>query len=123
MTGKLSGSFIFSILDDKNNIWLIRGDNPLSILHFPEKRMYVYASTDEILYKSIVDSVLFDDLKRGKYQQIPITTGTIMKIKPSGEIQRENFIFREHISLAWWEFSYFKDPYAVDHGSDCRAIR
>ncbi|MBQ7923126.1 MAG: hypothetical protein IJ325_11230 [Clostridia bacterium] len=85
--------------------------------------MYVYASTDEILYKSIVDSVLFDDLKRGKYQQIPITTGTIMKIKPSGEIQRENFIFREHISLAWWEFSYFKDPYAVDHGSDCRAIR
>ena len=114
MTDKISGSFTFSIIDDRHNIWLIRGDNPLSILHFPEKRMYVYASTDEILYKSIIDSFLFDDLKHGKYEEIPITTGTILKIKPSGDIERESFIFREHISPAWWEFEYFKDPSPVD---------
>ena len=100
MTDRISGSFTFSILDDRNNVWLIRGDNPLSILHFPDKRMYVYASTDEILYKSIVDSFLFDDLRHGKYEEIPITISTILKIKPSGEIERENFIFREHISPA-----------------------
>lgn len=58
--------FTFSILDDRNNVWLIRGDNPLSILHFPDNRMYVYASMYEILYKSIVDSFLFDDLRHGK---------------------------------------------------------
>ncbi|MBQ8370492.1 MAG: class II glutamine amidotransferase [Clostridia bacterium] len=124
MTGKISGSFAFSILDDRNNIWLIRGDNPISILHFPEKRMYVYASTDEILYKSIVDSFLFEDMKHGRYEEILIPTGTIMKIKPSGEIERENFIFREHISPAWWEFGYFKDPYAVDPDEEyLRAIK
>ena len=64
MSETVMGSFSFSILDDENSLWLVKGDSPLSILHFKEKKIFVYASTDEILYKAIIDSLLFIDLKR-----------------------------------------------------------
>lgn len=49
MAEAVEGSFCFSIMDDKDNLYLVKGDNPLSLLHFKEFQMYVYASTDEIL--------------------------------------------------------------------------
>ena len=72
MAETVTGSFSFSILDDKNSIWLVKGDSPLSILHFPEKQIYVYASTDKILYKALVDSPLFENLRKGMCENIPI---------------------------------------------------
>ncbi|MDD4689407.1 MAG: class II glutamine amidotransferase [Eubacteriales bacterium] len=51
MAENVEGSFSFSILDDKDNTYLVKGDNPLSILHFPKHKIYVYASTDEILFR------------------------------------------------------------------------
>lgn len=104
MAETVSGSFSFAILDDKNSIWLVKGDNPLSILHFPEKKMYVYASTDEILYKAIVDSMLFTDLKHGRFSEVPIDDGTILKIKPDGILEHETFHFYESVGFAWWEY-------------------
>lgn len=59
MAETVKGSFSFSILDSKNNIYLVKGDSPLSVLHFPKLKLYVYASTDEILYKALIDSPIF----------------------------------------------------------------
>lgn len=33
MAETVEGSFSFSMLDDKNNVWLVKGDSPLSIIH------------------------------------------------------------------------------------------
>ena len=104
MAETVSGSFSFAILDDKNSIWLVKGDNPLSVLHFPEKQMYVYASTDAILYKAVVDSMLFTDLKNGRFTEVPIDEGTILKIKPDGTLEKETFHFYESAGFAWWEY-------------------
>lgn len=104
MAETVHGSFSFAILDDRNSIWLVKGDNPLSVLHFPDKRMYVYASTDEILYKSIVDSMLFTDLKNGRFAEVPIEEGTILKIKTDGTLEKETFHFYEAVGFAWWEY-------------------
>ena len=104
MAETVQGSFSFAILDDRNSIWLVKGDNPLSVLHFPEKKMYVYASTEEILYKSVVDSMLFEDLKKGRYTEVPINEGTILKINPDGTLEQETFHFYESVGFAWWEY-------------------
>ena len=48
MAEAVEGSFSFSILDSNNSIWFVTGDSPLSILHFPDLGLYVYASTEEI---------------------------------------------------------------------------
>ena len=75
MAEKTDGSFSYSLLDEENNIYLVKGDSPLSILHFQKLKMYVYASTDEILYKALVDyQPLFKalksrDLNKSKFQK------------------------------------------------------
>ena len=107
MAESVQGSFSFAILSDRDEIYLVRGDNPLSVLHFPEKQMYVYASTDEILFKAIVDSMLFEDLKKGRFTSIPVEEGTILKINPDGTLEKEKFSYYESYGLAWWEYGFY----------------
>ncbi len=49
-------------------------------MHFKKKQVYVYASTISILWKALVDTELFHDLKRGDYEDIEIQEGEIFKI-------------------------------------------
>ena len=114
MSETVSGSFSFSILDQHENLWLVKGDNPLSILYFPKKQIYVYASTDEILYKAIIDSPLFDELKSHAYEEIPITDGTILKINADGTLESASFKMREsYYRTGWWEYGFYADPVIV----------
>lgn len=106
MAEEVEGSFSFSILDDKNNLYLVKGDSPLSILHFPELRMYIYASTDEILYKGIVDSPLFDELIQKRYEKIPIEEGQILKITSSGLLEYSRFNYTYSYSMRWWDYGF-----------------
>ena len=107
MAETVSGSFSFSILDDQNNVYLVKGDSPLSILHFPNERIYVFASTDEILYRSLIDSPLFDMLKEKEYEKIPITCGTILKIGADGKLETESFHFSDYVGRGWWEYGRY----------------
>lgn len=108
MAERTEGSFSYSIIDDKNNIWLVKGDSPLSILHFPKLKMYVYASTDEILYKALVDyPPLFKALKNGDFEEIDISEGDILKIRPDGILERNTFEYSYFYSRGWWEYGSF----------------
>lgn len=108
MAERTEGSFSYSILDDKNNIWLVKGDSPLSILHFPKLKLYVYASTDEILYKSLVDyPPLFSALKKGEFEEIKISEGDILKIRPDGIIERNTFEYSYYYGRGWWDYDSF----------------
>lgn len=107
MAEKVEGSFSFSILDDRNNLYLVKGDSPISILHFQELKLYVYASTDEILYKALVDSPLFSQLKRGECEEIKISEGEILKISCNGKISNESFQYNHYYGRNWWDFGSF----------------
>ena len=105
MAETVSGSFSFSLLDSRNNLYLVKGDSPLSILHFPKLKLYVYASTEEILFKALIDSPIFPSLKRGEYEQIPIDEGDILKICPNGRIERGAFDFCHYRGrYNWWDY-------------------
>lgn len=107
MAEAVDGSFSFSILDDKNNIWLVKGDSPLSILHFPKLKMYVYASTDEILYKALVDfQLLFKELKKGDFEEIKIAEGDILKICSDGKLERSIFEYSCYYGSGWWDYGF-----------------
>lgn len=108
MADRTEGSFSYSILDDKNNIWLVKGDSPLSVVHFPKLKMYVYASTDEILYKALVEfSPLFSELKTGNFEEIPHSEGEILKIRHDGIIERGTFEYRYYYSRGWWNYGSY----------------
>ena len=108
MAQKTEGSFSYSLVDDTNNIWLVKGDSPLSILHFPKMKIYVYASTDEILYKALVDYLpLFKALKSGEYEEIKITEGDIFQIRHDGIIEKSTFEYSYCFSRNWWDYGSF----------------
>ena len=104
MAEQVEGSFSFSILDQRDNLYLIKGDSPISILHFPKEKIYVYASTDSILYRALIDSPLFVSLKKGEYQDVPIQAGEILLIHPNGQIERSTFHFKYTQGRNWWEY-------------------
>ncbi len=129
MAEAVRGSFCFSILSDRNDLYLVRGDNPLALLHFPAKRMYVYASTEEILYRALVLSPLFDDLKHGEFEAIPLKMGTVTHISSHGKLTSEDFDFTEAYTRPWWEYSLGEHEYtgilhsvAVSCGIDPTAV-
>lgn len=110
MVESISGSFAFSILDSSDTLWLIRGDSPLSLVHLPKYRLYVYASTDEILYKSLVDTKLFNEIKTGSFEEITVRPGDILRILPNGKILTDKFFYTDYSDFHWWDYS-LKDDY------------
>jgi len=99
MAEDICGSFTFSILDDKGNIHLIKGDSPLHILHFPKLKLYVYASTESILWTALIETNLFDSLKKKEYTEIPVKEGDILTITKKGKLIHEKFNYIESYSI------------------------
>lgn len=107
MAQAVRGSFTFTLLDDKNNIFLIKGDNPLSIIHFTALGLYVYTSTEQILWRALSTSMLAE-LKSGRYKEVHIEQGQILKITPEGTLAWGDFEFLSDCFMSgkykWWDF-------------------
>ena len=83
MAEKTEGSFCYTILDRKDNLYLVKGDNPLALYKF--NGFYLYASTDEILTRAIKKIGLKN------YSKVNISCGDILKINPYGSIEVQRF--------------------------------
>ena len=81
MAEALDGSFTITVLDEKGSLYLVKGDNPLTLLHFPTLGAYLYASTQEILDRALMELGLIG-LSR---ETIPVEQGDILKIDAGGE--------------------------------------
>ena len=120
MAEKVDGSFSFTILDEENTLWFVKGDSPLSIIHFPDKKVYAYASTDEILYKGLISTEFFKEIKIGNFEEIDIQEGQILSIHPDGTIKANKFDYINDYygNYCWWSYgrSMFsgKSNYADD---------
>jgi glucosamine 6-phosphate synthetase-like amidotransferase/phosphosugar isomerase protein len=100
MAEELLGSYTFSILDADNNLWLVKGSNPLHLIHFPDLQLYVYASTQEIMNKAL-KSVR---LRKIRHTVIDTREGDILHIDRYGNIQRGKFTPKED---DWQSFRCF----------------
>ena len=105
MAENVSGSFSFSMLDDGNNHYLVKGDSPITMLHFAKSKVYVYASTDEILWKALINTELFQQLKRGGFEEIILNEGQILKIHSTGKLEYADFKYSDcYSSYNWWNY-------------------
>lgn len=93
MAEAVKGSFTFTMNDTKDNLWLVKGDSPLSIIHFPKLKMFVYASTDNILFSALSQTDFVKDIKSGDFDIIEIAPGDIFKIDKYGIITKDSFNF------------------------------
>lgn len=97
MAEQVEGSFSFAVLDEQDALWLVKGDNPLTIVHFPAAGVYVYASTAEILNKALARCGNW--LERG--EKVDIEMGDIVKIDSSGRITRGAFDASKFYRSSW----------------------
>ena len=93
----VDGSFSFTVLSERDDLYLIKGDNPLNIVHFPKVGVYVYASTAEILNKALARCGNW----LGRGDKVDIEMEDIVKIDRNGRITRGTFDASKFYRSSW----------------------
>ena len=87
MAEKLEGSFTITVMTDQDELYFIKGDNPICVYHYEKLGFYIYASTEPILKAALKQL----NLKLGKPTKIKLDCGEILKIDAKGNITRSQF--------------------------------
>ena len=87
MAETVEGNFTFSVLDDDNSLYFVKGSNPLCLLHFESLGLYIYASTESIM-KNVLKRV---GLHKFAFEKIEVIEGDILRIDKDGKIIRSEF--------------------------------
>ena len=103
----VEGSFVFTILRNDNTLFLVKGNNPLALYHFPALGLYVYAST-----KSILDNALQKVHIAEKACEVEISEGEILEIIPNGKLNRSDFEMQDYIHSLFNPYNWDQLDYA-----------
>ena len=87
MAEKLEGSFTITVMTDQDELYFIKGDNPICIYHYEKLGFYIYASTEPILKTALKQL----NLKLGKPTKVKLDCGEILKIDAVGAMSRSQF--------------------------------
>ena len=115
MAEPLEGSFTFTVLSG-DALYFVKGNNPMCIYHYRQAGLYVYASTEEILKKAMLQA----KLRLGRVEKIDLLSGEILRIDVRGRIARSHFDdSRLYTSFLppwthWEGYAPVKRPYAQD---------
>ena len=106
MAESVNGSFAFSMVDTFDTLWLVKGDSPLSIIHFPQLKLYAYASTENILLTALCRTDLVQEIIAGDFEIIDIFSGDIMLIDSKGVITVNRFSYSaSYYNCDWRDYS------------------
>ena len=113
MAETVSGSFCFTALDETNNLYIVKGSNPMCLLHFEELGLYVYASTESIIKKTLGKTVFH----KIPCEKIQVTEGDILRIDANGNIIRSRFKVKDNFKDNSWIRWYndFEDELYNEH--------
>ena len=106
----LEGTLTLTILDGRDNLYIIKGNNPLTLYHFPRLGLYVYASTEAILKKGLKKGLPRAD----RPVEVVTKAGDILRIDRHGHYTVEQFdtcnLWNGAMSFGW----PYRDVYAED---------
>lgn len=114
MAEAVRGSFTFTILDERDQIWFVKGSSPMYILFLPELSFYVYGSTKEIVRFGIKCAGLHQYMQ----VEIEIKEGELLRVDPTGHIDRSVFTPHEEKLSFHRYFEYEgENEYLLDYFS------
>ena len=87
MSETVEGNFTFTVLDQNNSLYIIKGSNPMCLLHFKDIGLYVYASTESIM-KNALRRI---GLHKFANERIKTDEGDIIRIDRNGDITRSKY--------------------------------
>ncbi len=102
MAEAVEGSFTFTVLDQDNSLYFVKGDNPLTIYHYLKLGLYLYASTEGILL-SVLKTLGMEQLEPQIIQPEP---GEILRIDRQGSQNCAEFTMMQDLYSGWrqpWE--------------------
>lgn len=100
MAETVEGNFTFTVLDEANSLYIIKGSNPMCLLHFESFGLYIYASTESIMKNALKRVGLY----KFASEKIEVVEGDILRIDKNGEIIRSEFepkLYRSKY-LSWY---------------------
>lgn len=97
----LRGSFTYTVLDDHEHLYIVRGNNPFRLYHFPKQKVYLYASTKEILNYAL--SSIRKSL-HGPVEEVAVREGDILCLLPDGGRSRGTFSVRHLYDLRAYDW-------------------
>ena len=98
MAELVQGSFCFTALDENNTLYLVKGSNPMCLLHFAQLGLYVYASTESILKKALQKA----GFHKYPFEVLHMKEGTILKIDGYGFLSGSTFEVQESFRFGKW---------------------
>jgi glucosamine--fructose-6-phosphate aminotransferase (isomerizing) len=107
MAELVEGSFVFTILRNDNTLFLVKGNNPLTLYHFPALGLYVYAST-----KSILDTALKKVKLNDKCCEVGVSESEIIEINSAGNLSRSTFTMQDYIHSLFNPYNWNQLDYA-----------
>ena len=113
VASKVEAHLVFTFLDEEGNITLVKGDKPLAIAHFHELKLWVYASTNEILFNALTQfpqtaNILLKKVmgdKKARIEWIEPKEGDIYKITPKGLIEKTYFEFNDTVYEYYYKYT------------------
>ena len=98
MAELVQGSFCFTALDENNTLYIVKGSNPMCLLHFAQLGPYIYASTESILKKALQKT----SFHKYPFEVLNIEEGTILKIDRYGFLSGSTFEVQESFRFGKW---------------------
>ena len=115
MAELLNGTFTITVLDERENLYFVRGSNPMCLYHWEKLGLYLYASTEEILLGALKNF----RFSLGKPKEVSLKAGDILRIDKFGERTYGNFTMKptyiRPYSFALWDYY---PPYTWTEESD-----
>ncbi len=114
MAETVQGSFNFTVLDEDNSLYIVKGSNPMQLLHFEALGLYIYASTESIMMNALKKV----GMKNILYTKIETIHGDIIRIDNNGIISHSEFENKNDFRYAsWLKYSSddFEDNYYTQH--------
>lgn len=105
MAETVEGNFTFSLLDDNSSLYIVKGSNPMYLLHFKDIGLYVYASTESIM-KAALRKI---GLHKFAHERVETDEGDIIRIDRTGNITRSEFepkLYRSKY-MSWYDDSSY----------------
>lgn len=96
MAETVRGNFTFTALDEENSLYIVKGSNPMCLLHFESIGIYIYASTESIMENALKKA----GLHNFPFTKIETAHGDILKIDSNGIISCSEFENKD-------DFKYF----------------
>ncbi|MCI5890321.1 MAG: class II glutamine amidotransferase [Lachnospira sp.] len=111
MAEDVEGNFTFTVLDEDNSLYIVKGSSPMFLIHFEALGLYVYASTESIM----INALKKVGIHKFSFSEIRTIDGDILRIDSKGIITRSEFETYNNFKYNSWYDVYDYYDYYNEH--------